>query len=199
MDSRFLAFTLVCAVLILTPGPDTALVTRTALARGWMAANLTTLGVAAGSAVWGGLSTVGVSALLAASPLAFTVLKVVGAAYLVFLGLSSLLGHAAAHGPDATGGAVFAQGLLNNLLNPKAALIFLTIWPQFIRPGDPGWRFALMLAAFELMLLAWLGLYGFGVSRAGGAKLGPVLTQAAQRLTGLVLVGLGARLALEPR
>jgi threonine/homoserine/homoserine lactone efflux protein len=199
MDTRFLAFTLVCAVLIVTPGPDMALVTRTALARGWPAANLVAFGVAAGSAAWGILSTLGVAALLAASPLAFTLLKVAGAAYLVFLGLASLSGHATGGRQDGTRGAAFAQGLLNNLLNPKAAAIFLTVWPQFLRAGDPASRLALMLGAYEVMVVVWLAIYGYAVSRAGRGKLAPRFSLLSQRLTGLVLVGLGARLVVESR
>ena len=140
--------------------------------------------------------------------MAFTVLKFVGAAYLGYLGLRSLIasfrGHKQARGmtadPDATrlGERVaFRQGLLNNLFNPKAGAIFATALPQFIRPGDPPLRLLLMLLAYEAILLSWLNLYGTLVSRAGRSRFGTRVRDILQGVTGVVLIALGVRLAFE--
>ena len=207
-DARFGAYVLVAALLIVTPGPDTALVTRHALLAGRRAASFTTLGIGTGSIIWALASVLGIAVLLEESVVAFTVLKFVGAAYLGYLGLRSLIasfrGHKQARGmtadPDATrlGERVaFRQGLLNNLFNPKAGAIFATALPQFIRPGDPPLRLLLMLLAYEAMLLSWLNLYGALVSRAGRSRFGTRVRDILQGVTGVVLIALGVRLAFE--
>jgi len=210
LDPRFAAYVAVMAVLIVTPGPDTALVTRNALRSGRRAASLTTFGIGAGSLVWAVASVLGVAVLLERSVVAFTVFKLAGAAYLAYLGLRSLVGSVRA-GRPATGTtppperrplgdrAALRQGLLGNLLNPKAGAIFATVVPQFISPGDGPARFALMLLAYECILLGWLHVYGYLVSRAGQTRAGAHVRQALEGVTGLILVGLGVRLALEPR
>jgi threonine/homoserine/homoserine lactone efflux protein len=93
----------------------------------------------------------------------------------------------------------WSQGLFSNLLNPKTGAFFVTVMPQFTIPGDPATRLVLMVAAFEVMLLAWLIAYGHVVSKLGRSALGTRVRQVMTRLTGLVLIGLGARLAFERR
>ncbi len=93
----------------------------------------------------------------------------------------------------------WSQGLLSNLLNPKTGAFFVTVMPQFTNPGDPLTRLLLMVAVFEVMLLAWLIAYGHVVSRLGRSGLGTRVRQVMTKLTGLVLIGLGARLAFERR
>ena len=210
VDARFAAYLAVSAILIVTPGPDTALVTRNALRSGRRAASLTTFGIGAGSLVWAVTSVLGVAVLLERSVVAFTLFKLAGAAYLGYLGLRSLVGSLRAGRrprpgtpiPDRkvlSGRAALWQGLLGNLLNPKAGAIFATVMPQFMAPGDAPARFALMLLAYECILLGWLHVYGYLVSRAGQSRAGARVRQALEGVTGLVLVGLGARLALERR
>lgn len=89
------------------------------------------------------------------------------------------------------------QGLLNNLLNPKAGAIFATALPQFISPGDPLLRLVLMMLAYEAILLSWLALYGYLVSRAGQSRFGARVREILQGVTGVVLIALGLRLAFE--
>jgi len=190
MDARFLAFVGVSALLIVIPGPDMALVAASALAGGRRAAFGAARGIGAGIAVWGAAVGVGVAAMLAAAPTLFTILRVVGAGYLVYLGVQQLRLRRADAG-FLRAGRPFVQGLLGNLLNPKAAVIFLTIVPQFLRPGDPPLRIALMMGAFEVMILAWLHLFGMGVARTGQA-----LARRLRAVTGLVLIALGLRLAV---
>src|SRR2546427_9342349 len=145
MDARFGAWLAISAVLIVTPGPDTALVVRNALRSGARAASLTALGVGLGSLVWAVAAAMGVGLILERSATAFTVLKLAGAGYLIYLGLRSILGDSRA-GPTSTPPALpgpalddrgaIGQGLLNNLLNPKAGAFFVTILPPFATPWD---------------------------------------------------------------
>jgi threonine/homoserine/homoserine lactone efflux protein len=207
IDARFGAYVAVAALLILTPGPDTAMVTRNALLAGRRAASFTTLGIAVGSAAWALASVLGIAVLLDASAIAFTILKFMGAIYLGYLGLRSLLA-SFRHRQSAIVKPVsqkrtlsqltaFRQGLLNNLLNPKAGAIFITIFPQFIHPGDSPLRLLLMLLAYEVIILSWLNLYGFLVSRAGQSRFGTRVRTIAQGVTGVVLLALGVRLVFE--
>jgi threonine/homoserine/homoserine lactone efflux protein len=210
-DPRFAAYAAVASLLIVTPGPDTALVTRNALLAGRRAAAFTALGIGAGSVLWAVASVLGVAVLLEQSVVAFTAFKLAGAAYLCFLGLRALLArsHAQRRVDDATTSAPSAsrlgdrsalrQGLVGNLLNPKAGAIFATVFPQFVNPGDSAMRLVLMLLAYEVILLVWLNLYGYAISRAGRSAIGERVRAIATRVTGVVLIALGVRLAIEQR
>jgi threonine/homoserine/homoserine lactone efflux protein len=208
LDARFGAYLVVVALLIVTPGPDTALVTRNALLAGKRTASFTTLGIGAGSIIWALASVLGIAALLEGSVVAFTVFKFAGAAYLGYLGLRSLIASfrgnkqapvttPAPRAKQLSERVAFRQGLLNNLLNPKAGAIFATALPQFIIPGDPPLRLLLMMLAYEAILLSWLNLYGYLVSRAGQSRLGTRVREILQGVTGVVLIALGVRLAFE--
>jgi threonine/homoserine/homoserine lactone efflux protein len=207
-----MAWVALSALLIATPGPDTALIIRNALAAGPRASTLSALGVAIGTLVWVTASAVGVGVLLERSSTAFTILKLAGAAYLCYLGLRSLGSPPRGELPPRPTGAAgegrfmhlgdrsaWSQGLFSNLLNPKTGAFFVTVMPQFTMPGDPATRLLVMVAAFEVMLLVWLIAYGHVVSRLGRSGLGNRVRQVMTRLTGLVLIGLGARLAFERR
>ena len=207
-DARLAAWIAVAIVLIVTPGPDTALIIRNALRGGPRAATLSALGVGAGSAVWAAASMLGVAVLLEGSDLAFTLFKYAGASYLIYLGLRSLIGsfgpaaHETAEPVKPRGlaePAAFAQGLLNNLLNPKAGAIFVTAMPQFIEPHDTAIRLIAMVVFYELIVIAWLCMYGYAVSRARTSPFGVQVRKGLERVTGAVMIGLGARLALERR
>ncbi len=212
MDGRLLAWAALSALLIATPGPDTALIIRNALASGPRASTMSALGVAVGILAWASAATFGVGVLLERSSTAFTILKLAGAAYLCYLGLRSLLGspprgELRPRPPGAVGvgrshlddRSAWGQGLFSNLLNPKTGAFFVTVMPQFIVQGDPAIRLVLMVAVFEVMLLAWLIAYGRVVSRLGRSGLGSRVRHFMTRLTGVVLIGLGARLAFERR
>lgn len=210
IDPRFGAYLAVSALLIITPGPDMALVTRNALCAGRRAASFTSLGVGLGILGWAVASALGVGILLDRSVIAFTVLKLAGALYLGYLGLRSLVssfksGHSAVASASSVqptrlhAWVAFKQGLLGNLLNPKAGVIFVSILPQFVRPHDAPLRLVLMLMTFEAILLTWLNLYGFVLSRAGATRFGGRVRQTMERVTGVVLIGLGLRLAIERR
>jgi RhtB (resistance to homoserine/threonine) family protein len=210
IDARFVAWIAVAVVLIVTPGPDTALIIRNALRGGARSASLSALGIGVGSSVWAAASILGVAVLLESSDLAFTVLKYAGGAYLVYLGLRSLIGSFRGDGDAAASPAAsttqrretsnaFGQGLLNNLLNPKAGAIFVSVMPQFIEPHDSVIRLVLMVACYDAIVVAWLSLYACVVSRAGRSRMGGRIRKSLERVTATVMIGLGVRLAFERR
>src|SRR5262245_50693426 len=197
------AYLLVSAIVIVTPGQDTALTIRNSLLGGRPAGLATAAGVSAGQAVWTLATSVGLAALLVASEPAFVGLKLVGAAYLVYLGAQALLaairGRARAHVAtgSSTPGTAFRQGLLSNLGNPKMAVFFSSLLPQF-----GGTSFASLFAlglVFCTMTLIWLSAYAVAVARAGDFLRRPTIRRVLDAATGLVLTALGLRLATERR
>src|SRR5687767_1909404 len=132
LEQSLIAFTVAAALLTVTPGLDTALVLRTAAAEGPRRATLATLGIATGCLIWGALVALGLGALLAASQLAFTVLKWVGAAYLVWLGIGMILKPRQTFdaGQAQPSAGSFRRGLLTNLLNPKVGVFYVSFLPQ---------------------------------------------------------------------
>jgi threonine/homoserine/homoserine lactone efflux protein len=198
------AFIGVVAVIIVLPGPDMALVLQNGLGRGRRAAVETALGINAGLLVWAVAAALGIAALLRASAPAFTLLKLAGAAYLVWLGLCAL--NAARRGTidvspvGRSKVSPFRQGLLSNLLNPKIALVFTTLIPQFIDAGDPVVAQTLLLAAIFIgMGLIWLTSYALLVAKVGELLKRSAVRRALNAVTGTVLTALGVRLALTDR
>jgi threonine/homoserine/homoserine lactone efflux protein len=202
MHSQLLPFVGAAVLIALTPGADTALVVRNALVAGAPAARRTALGSTSGLLVWGAASACGIAAVLAASAAVFTTVKLAGAAYLIWLGLQAIL-RAGAHAPEerrARGGSPFRQGLLCNLLNPKAGVFFTALLPQFVSPQDPVLLVSLLMTAIAAVAsLTWLSVYAALVPRAGDVLRRPPVRRALDRLTGVVLIGLGVRLALTRR
>ena len=200
--SAIAAFAGVAMLLTITPGADMALVTRAALAGGRREAFAVTLGIVSGLMVWATASALGVAAVLEASADAFTALKVAGAAYLIGLGIYTLATAGSRSRPDArvAGRAGFTVGLVTNLLNPKIAVFYSTLLPQFIGPGDPVLATSLVMAAVHGALgIVWLTGYAWAVTAMGDVLRRPRVRTALDRVTGLVLVGLGAGLLLERR
>ncbi len=203
MDDRLLAFVGVSVAVAVIPGPDMALVARNVVRHGRSAGFATSLGICTGILGWALAAGFGVSALLATSAVAFTALKLAGAAYLIYLGIATLR-HDASIAAGPTGGSglpghrAWLQGLLSALLNPKLGVFFLTLLPQFIAPGDPAMLRALQLAVmFDLIGLIWLLAYSAMLGAIGDALGRPGPRRLMRWLTGTVLVGLGARVALE--
>jgi RhtB (resistance to homoserine/threonine) family protein len=201
-----LPFVAVAVLIILTPGPDMALMTRNALAHGRRAALFTGLGITVGLMVWTAASVIGLVAVLAASALAFTVVKLAGAVYLVYLGIRALLSLREPPTDDSTEtdahamGSPFRQGLLTNLLNPKIAVLFTSLIPQFVEPGPSATLQSLLLATIFVSLgLVWLTTYALIATAAADRLRGPTFRRALSAATGIVMVGLGLRLATEPR
>jgi RhtB (resistance to homoserine/threonine) family protein len=203
MQSELIPFLGAAVLIAATPGPDTAVVVRSALRTGSRDALLAAAGTCSGLIVWGALAALGVAALLAASAALFTAVKLAGAAYLLWLGVQAIRGAGSA--PPVEPAArpargAFTAGLLTNLLNPKAALFFTALLPQFIAPQDPALAVsALMTAIASLASFAWLAVYALLVPRGGDVLRRPVVRRRIDRCTGAVLVLLGLRVALERR
>jgi threonine/homoserine/homoserine lactone efflux protein len=195
----------VIALLTITPGADMAMVARSVFMGGRRAAFATTLGISAGCVVWALASAAGIAAVLAASETAYDTLRLVGAAYLVWLGIQSLLAARRGYSSRETvqsaarrGPSPFRQGLLTNLFNPKIALFYTTFLPQFIGPGDPVMLLSLAMAGVHILLgLVWLSAYAWLLDRTLEAFRGSRVRRALDALTGAVLVGLGIRVAAD--
>lgn len=206
IDSQVLAFTLVAALMTMSPGPDTMLVVRNALRGGRRDGLLTVAGICSGLFVHALLSALGVSAVLMYSATAFTVMKVAGACYLVWLGIKSLRS-AARRAPAAIvdGGAgtvaasqSFREGLLTNVLNPKVVVFYLALVPQFIGPGDAVMlKYVLLTGIHYVEGILWLGGVALLVAGSRGMFLRPAWRRWIDAACGTILVALGLRLALQ--
>ena len=189
-----IAFLLVALVVIVSPGPDFALTVHRTVGRGRHDGFATALGVVSGQLVWGLATAAGLSALLVASRPAFVTLRVVGAVYLVWLGVQAL--RDARRGVERPlrdrGGSGYRQGLLSNVGNPKMAIFFTSLLPQF---GTTEASLVAHSLFFSSLTLVWLAI----VVRAGAALRVPALRRALDLVTGVVLVGFGLRLATERR
>jgi RhtB (resistance to homoserine/threonine) family protein len=209
VGTHLLVFIGVAAIVIVIPGPDTAVVTKNILVHGRRTAFGTSLGVSAGLSVWTVAAAVGVASVVRASEVAFTVLKLIGAAYLVWLGVQALraAGHADSDLRPSTAkkpamGALggFRQGFLSDLGNPKIGIFFTSLLPQFMAPGHSVLLPSLALGAvFVLMTLLWLSVYCLVAAQAAQTLQRPRVKAAMDRVTGVVLIALGLRLAIEHR
>jgi threonine/homoserine/homoserine lactone efflux protein len=205
MDATLIAFAGVSLLLAVTPGPDMAVVTRNALAHGRRGVLLTTSGIALALLVWVTATAVGLSALLRTSGEVLFALKIAGACYLAYLGVRTLLESRARPGdllagtpPAAPAHAVFRQGFLSAISNPKLGVFFVTFLPQFVLPGQAVLPRLLELGiVFAVIGWTWMNVYGLFVTRLREVITAPRVRQWMQRVTGVVLLGFGARLALE--
>jgi len=196
-------FLIIAVVVTLTPGPGTATILRVAARDGRRAALSAIIGNSAGVLIWGILSAAGVSSLILASQLAFDTLRVVGAAVLIVIGLRSLLqrhrGDETAHQDKPRRRAGWRSGLVTSVSNPKLAVFFVALFPQFLTRGSPVLPYALGMAAVIVALdLLWFSTLAFAVDRAR-TLLKPRVQHGMERFTGAVMVGLGLRLATETR
>ncbi len=206
VQAAVLGFAVVALLLTVTPGLDTALVLRAAVTRGRREASATALGVVAGVLAWGAAAAVGVSALLTASTVAYDVLRLVGAGYLVWLGgriLWRLVRHrtatAAGSATAATGGAWRSArtGLLTNLLNPKVGAFYVAVLPQFIPAGTSALGMGVLLALVHAALsLVWFTVLVLGAVAARRWLQRPAVSRTVEGVTGVALLGYGLRLAV---
>lgn len=225
--AALLAFTAAAIVLTLTPGLDTALVLRTAMREGPRRALLAGVGISAGCLVWGALVAFGLGSLLAASELAYDILRICGALYLCCLGVQLLWrsrarrraendaaaqpaqaqdAAATAVKPDWTDGRAlspwqwFLRGCLTNLLNPKIGVFYVTFLPQFVPAGADVFSFTLLLAAIHAALgVAWFAVLAAATRPLNRWLARPAVARGLDRLTGAVFIAFGLRLALERR
>jgi len=202
MDS-LLPFIGLALLVVLTPGPDLALVTRSVLAGGRRAGLLTALGVAAGAATWALAAAAGLAALLAAAPPVLELIRWLGAGYLAWLGVRALVRPAAAAvdaddpagTPRRSGMASFRMGLFGNLLHPGQVVFYTSLLPQFLDPArEPTAEILFLGAVFAAIVLAWFTTYAVlaaSIRTPRWERVAPVLT----RITGIVLLGFAVRLA----
>jgi threonine/homoserine/homoserine lactone efflux protein len=192
-------FVPIAALLSVVPGPGTAMVVRSSLRAGWRAGVLTVAGNEVGVVAWALLSLLGVSALVAASELAFLVLKVTGAGVLIWLGVQSLRGAGQPVEARASGHA-FRDGLMTSLANPKLAVFFVALFPQFVDPGASVLAVTLLMAGLIVAFdFAWYTSLAVLVSRAKTGVMRSRVGRWLERTTGTVLIALGARVAIEQR
>ena len=187
----------IAVVVTITPGPGTAMVVRSALRSGWRAGVLTVAGNSIGVVAWGLLSVLGISALVAASEVAFLALKLVGAGVLIWLGVQSLRGAGEPVEAPGASGRPFRDGLVTSLANPKLAVFFVALFPQFLDGGAAVLPTTLLMAAMIVTLdFAWYTSLAVMVSRAKEGFMRTRVARWTERITGSVLIALGARVAI---
>lgn len=200
MVEQLLAFTLTCVVVVVVPGPDFALVLKNAH-RAPGSAAATAGGIMVGNTVLALLAVLGVTALLAASEILGTAVRIAGAAYLLFLGISALREafgarrcqpKAAEPRPRFGGGSPFLQGVVSNLLNPKVAVFYLSLFPQFdLGPLPPLGQHALMACIFLLTALVWYVVLVQAIRRVSAVLARPRVHRVVTAGSGAVLAGVG--------
>jgi len=207
MDSvlvSLIAFSAAASVLTVTPGLDTALVLRTAVAGNARAAALAGLGIALGCFCWACLVALGLGAVLAASHLAYTVLRWTGAAYLVWMGFKLLRHPRASFVPEDAGNqqsrTAFVTGALTNLLNPKVGIFYVSFLPQFVPRGIAVTPYILLLGAIHALLgLIWFACLIMATRPIAGFLRRPATVRTCDRVTGGIFVAFGVSLALGSR
>ena len=199
------AFAIAATLIVLLPGPDTLVVVRGLLRGGRSRGFATTVGVLCGLVVWVTAASLGLSAVLKASKVGYDVLRIVGAVYLVWLGISSLRSRGrVADDPNASPrrellGSGFVAGLLTDLLNPKVGVFFVTFLPSFVPHGyDVGTTCLLFGAIFVVLTGLYFAALLALAKRVTGWMTEPRIRKRLDTVTGTVLVGLGLRLALQP-
>jgi threonine/homoserine/homoserine lactone efflux protein len=214
MTAVLLAFALTATLLILAPGPDSMLVMRNTLRGGQRAGWITACGTMSGLAVWAVAAALGLSELLRVSHVGYDILRLAGAAYLIWLGVTSLRSRRGAAAATAGGARepagrpagrargwrVYLNGLLSNLFNPKIGVFFVAFLPGFIPARASAAAFSLVLGLWFIVETgAWLVALTWMVARGVGWLRGSAAQRWAERVTGVVLIGFGLRLAAETR
>lgn len=210
IEQALLSFTVTAGLLTMTPGLDTALVLRTAAVEGGKQALLAGIGICSGCLLWGAAASFGLSALLAVSGFAYSVLRIVGAVYLGYLGIKLVIRAFGSTSSISPAEAVWAEnrnrdsslwlkrGLLTNLLNPKVGVFYLSFLPQFIPTGVPVWSFSILLA----LIHATEGLLWFLLLTNATELISSWLRQrrvvmALDSLMGAILIAFGLKLVLD--
>lgn len=207
MPVHLLVYVGIVVAIVLLPGPDTAVVTKNALIHGREAALGSAVGTNAGVAVWTGATALGVAAILRSSSTVYDALKLVGALYLVWIGVRTLWDSRNGRGReggdavprraiDGRGG--FMQGLFSDLANPKVGIFFTSLLPQFVSPHGSALEQMLLLGGIYIAIsLVWMCGYALVAVRLAHLLSRPRVKAGIDRFSGFVLVGVGIRLALE--
>ena len=224
-DARYFAYATISALLVISPGATMAVVLETVMGEGRLAALFTVLGINIGNSTLALASALGMSVVFHAWPATLEAVKIGGAAYLTYLGLrglwfawrgradanTGLKPRAAVAGSDErrnhgvteasnrrTISTGISRGVMTNLLNPPVVLFYMTFLPQFIAPRDPFFpRFLLLAATHVGMSLVWLSFYAFTLGALADRFAQPGVRRALEGVTGLLLVGFGARLLMR--
>ncbi len=207
MIQNFEAFIIAITILTLTPGLDTALVIRNTSRGGFIDGSVTSLGICCGLFVHALLSAIGISAVLAQSAQLFSIVKMIGAAYLVYLGITSLKATLKGQaGLAITDGATaklvvkrsLKEGFLSNVLNPKTAVFYLAFLPQFINPEySPLLQSMLMASIHFIIAMIWQCGVAGALDKAKNLLKSRHFMRGMEGVTGMVLVALGVKLMLE--
>ncbi len=204
---NFYLFVLMCILLIILPGPDTAIATRNTVTVGKIGGLKTALGTCCALIIHTSAAVFGLSAIIVKSALLFSVFKYVGAVYLIYLGVKTLWGlrkkEVAASVEMSTKSqfvntSCFKQGFLTNILNPKVAVFFLTFLPQFVDPGSNTFLpFLLMGITYTVLTAIWFVLYVYLINQISAFMKKPKTQNMIEGITGTILIGFGIKLALE--
>ncbi|TYQ21268.1 UNVERIFIED_ORG: threonine/homoserine/homoserine lactone efflux protein [Zoogloea ramigera] len=202
---QFIGFLSAALLITISPGPDNLMVLSVGVSRGRRQGMVFGIGCALGCLSHTVLAALGVSALIAASPTAFGALKIIGGAYLVWLGIGALRSRGGARVaqaglPDESLGRLFVKGLFANAINPKVVLFFLSFLPQFVvaERGDASWQTAQLGLLFTVQAAVLFSLLGY-FSGAVGAWINrhPGAGMWMDRVAGAVFVGLGLKLIIS--
>ncbi|MBX9956161.1 LysE family translocator [Peribacillus simplex] len=204
---NFYLFIIMCILLIILPGPDTAIATRNTVTVGISGGFKTMFGTCCALLIHTSAAVFGLSAIIVKSALLFSIFKYVGAVYLVYLGFKTLWGLRNKQVAAAAETSVkikyenqscFKQGFLTNLLNPKVAVFFLTFLPQFVNPGnDTFLPFLLMGMTYTVLTALWFVFYIYLLNQISAFMKKPRTQAIFEGITGTVLIGFGIKLALE--
>ncbi|KSU88264.1 lysine transporter LysE [Priestia veravalensis] len=199
-----LTFLLLSSFVVMSPGVDTALITKRTVSEGQASGYRMALGITTGSLVHTFAAAFGLSAILMQSALAFEIVKYVGAIYLIYLGVSSFMTRKKQETEEnlkdqiKPGQSAFKQGLLSNVLNPKVAMFFLTFLPQFVTPDSSSIQQLLMMGViYTFLSISWFFVYVFFINYLRSWLLSAKVQRAMDRATGLVLIGFGVKLAFS--
>ncbi|GLZ41548.1 LysE family translocator [Actinokineospora sp. NBRC 105648] len=196
--SGFLAFLLASLVLAMVPGVGTAMLVRQSIRGGRRGALVTVAGMETGVAVWAVAAALGLSVLLVASAVAYQGLKIAGVAVLVWFGVKALFGkHDFTEVAAPTAGSGYRAGLVVNLANPKLAVFAISFLPQFVEPGAPRWVLVALAGMWVLVDTLWYLVVIALLGRILGWLRKTTVRARLERVSGIVLIGLGIRLAVQ--
>ncbi|MBE5101760.1 LysE family translocator [Priestia aryabhattai] len=201
---NFYLFVITCIFLIILPGPDTAIMTKNTLTVGKQGGFKTMMGICCALSIHTLTAIVGLSAIIAKSALLFSIFKYIGAVYLIYLGIKSLL---TLRNQETAKTVVeskyknrssFKQGFLTNLLNPKIAVFFLTFLPQFVDPGSHTFMpFLILGITYIVLTVLWYLFYIYLLNQISAFMKKPRTQKVIEGITGTILIGFGIKLALE--
>ena len=209
INSQLLAFVTVTLVLTIAPGVDTFIIMRNVLRGGQKDGFYTATGICSGLFVHASLSALGISVILVRSATLFNFVKIIGAIYLVWLGISSIysaikyknsfiLAQGTIAKEELYPAKSFREGLFSNVLNPKPAIFYLAFFPQFINPGDPVFIKTMFLASIQFAIgISWLVMLSFFVSRIKNYIGKPSIKRILDTLSGSILIAFGIKIGLQ--